>query len=113
MCRGWALGTKNFKKALLEEVEDDNEPVDRPEEVPRYDGERLSEANELGWEMLPAIILLSSLVGATIGIAMIAFANHEKSKPIPFGPYLAIAGWIALVWGQQINQAYLHYMGLA
>ena len=67
----------------------------------------------LGWEMLPAIILLSSLVGATIGIAMIAFANHEKSKPIPFGPYLAIAGWIALVWGQQINQAYLHYMGLA
>ena len=42
----------------------------------------------LGWEMLPVIILLSSLVGAIIGIAMIVFADHEKSKPIPFGPYL-------------------------
>ncbi|MBT4797803.1 MAG: hypothetical protein HON81_05740 [Verrucomicrobia bacterium] len=52
MCRGWALGTKDFKKALLEEVEDDNEPVDQPEKVPRYDGERLREANELRWEML-------------------------------------------------------------
>jgi hypothetical protein len=52
MCRGWALGTKDFKKALLEEVEDDNEPVDQPEKVPRYDGERLREANELRWEIL-------------------------------------------------------------
>lgn len=66
----------------------------------------------LGWQMLPAIILLSSLVGAVIGIAMIIFSGHEKSKPIPFGPYLAIAGWIALVWGNQINQAYINYVGL-
>lgn len=66
----------------------------------------------LGWELLPIVVLLSSLVGAAIGIAMIVFANHEKSKPIPFGPYLAIAGWIALVWGEQINHAYFRYMGL-
>ncbi|CAA6696134.1 MULTISPECIES: transposase [unclassified Lentimonas] len=52
MCRGWALGTKDFKKALLEELEEDDESVDQPEEVPRYDGERLREANELRWEML-------------------------------------------------------------
>lgn len=66
----------------------------------------------LGWQFLPIIILLSSLVGAVIGIGMIIFSDHEKSKPIPFGPYLAIAGWIALVWGEQINQAYLRYVGL-
>lgn len=66
----------------------------------------------LGWQMLPVIILLSSLVGAVIGIAMIVFAKHEKSKPIPFGPYLAIAGWIALLWGERINQYYLNYVGL-
>jgi hypothetical protein len=52
MCRGWALGTKDFKKALLEELEEDDESVDQPEEIPRYDGERLREANELRWEML-------------------------------------------------------------
>lgn len=53
MCRGWALGTKDFKKALLDEVEDDDEQANEPEgDVPRYDGERLREANELRWEML-------------------------------------------------------------
>jgi len=65
----------------------------------------------LGWQMLPVIIILSSLVGALVGIAMIVFANHEKSKPIPFGPYLAAAGWLALIWGEQINQAYLNFIG--
>jgi leader peptidase (prepilin peptidase)/N-methyltransferase len=66
----------------------------------------------LGWQLLPVIIILSSLVGAVIGISLIIFSGHEKQKPIPFGPYLAIAGWIALVWGEQINSAYMRYMGL-
>ena len=52
MCRGWALGSKKFKKALLEEVENGEESEDESETVPRYDGEDLREANELRWEML-------------------------------------------------------------
>lgn len=67
----------------------------------------------LGWQMLPVIILLSSLVGAVVGIAMIVFADRETSKPIPFGPYLAAAGWIALVWGEAIVDGYLKFMGIA
>ncbi|MGB5326160.1 MAG: A24 family peptidase [Pseudomonadales bacterium] len=66
----------------------------------------------LGWQMLPVIILLSSLVGAVCGIAMILFADREKSRPIPFGPYLAMAGWIALLWGDSIVQAYLKATGI-
>jgi leader peptidase (prepilin peptidase)/N-methyltransferase len=66
----------------------------------------------LGWQYLPLIILLSSLVGAIIGVAMIIFLGRDKSIPIPFGPYLAVAGWIALLWGEQINSAYLAYIGL-
>jgi leader peptidase (prepilin peptidase)/N-methyltransferase len=66
----------------------------------------------LGWQYLPLIILLSSLVGAVIGIAMIAFVKQDYNKPIPFGPYLAAAGWISLLWGQQINQFYLTATGL-
>lgn len=61
----------------------------------------------MGWQMLPQIILLSSLVGACIGIAMIVITRHDKNIPIPFGPYLAIAGWIAFVWGSDINRAWL------
>lgn len=60
----------------------------------------------LGWQMLPVIILFSSISGAIIGIALILFKQHDKSKPIPFGPYLALAGWIALVWGNEITSAY-------
>lgn len=67
----------------------------------------------LGWQMLPVVIILSSLVGAVVGIALMIFSNHETSKPIPFGPYLAAAGWIALLWGEQINMLYLNYAGLA
>lgn len=62
----------------------------------------------MGWQMLPQIILLSSLVGAVIGIAMIIFTRHNKNIPIPFGPYLAIAGWIAFLWGQDINRLWLN-----
>ena len=61
----------------------------------------------MGWKMLPLIILLSSFVGAAIGIAMIIFARHDKNVPIPFGPYLAIAGWIALLWGESITSSWL------
>ena len=61
----------------------------------------------MGWQMLPQIILLSSLVGAVIGITMIVIRGRDKNIPIPFGPYLAIAGWIAFVWGDTINQSYL------
>ena len=61
----------------------------------------------LGWQVLPLTILLSSLVGAVIGIILIAFARHGRSVPIPFGPYLAVAGVIALFWGESITSAYL------
>ncbi|RYY74114.1 MAG: prepilin peptidase [Gammaproteobacteria bacterium] len=63
----------------------------------------------LGWQMLLQIILLSALAGAVIGISMIVIRGRDKNIPIPFGPYLAIAGWIALMWGQDINHAYLAY----
>ena len=61
----------------------------------------------LGWQMLPVIILLSSIVGAAVGIALIVFARHGRNIPIPFGPYLAAAGLIALFWGQELTQTYL------
>ncbi len=67
----------------------------------------------LGWSALPLIILLSSLVGAVIGVTMIAMRGHDKNIPIPFGPYLAIAGWIALMWGNAIVDAYLGVSGLS
>ena len=66
----------------------------------------------LGWQALPAIIILSSLVGAVVGILLIIFRQHDKQKPIPFGPYLAAAGWIALIWGSDITRAYLNFSGL-
>jgi leader peptidase (prepilin peptidase)/N-methyltransferase len=61
----------------------------------------------LGWQMLPVVILLSSLVGAAVGIGLIVFAKHGRQEPIPFGPYLAAAGIVALLWGKQITHAYL------
>lgn len=61
----------------------------------------------LGWQYIPTIILLSSLAGAVIGISLIVLKKHNKNKPIPFGPYLAIAGWLALIWGEEINNMYL------
>ena len=66
----------------------------------------------LGWQFLPIIILLSSLVGAVIGISMIILVKRDHTIPIPFGPYLAAAGWLALLWGEDINQFYLNYTGL-
>jgi len=60
----------------------------------------------LGWQALPMVILLSSLVGAVIGMLMMVLQSRGKDVPIPFGPYLAIAGWIALVWGDPIMRFY-------
>ncbi len=64
-----------------------------------------------GWQILPLTILLSSLVGAVLGVIMLRMRNAETSTPIPFGPYLAIAGWIALLWGEQITANYLQIAG--
>ncbi len=61
----------------------------------------------LGWQVLPIIILASSVVGALVGILMILMAGHDKAKPLPFGPYLALGGLVALFWGQDLLQAYL------
>jgi leader peptidase (prepilin peptidase)/N-methyltransferase len=64
----------------------------------------------LGWQMLPVIILLSSIVGAVVGICLIVFSRHGRNTPIPFGPYLAAAGIIALFWGPQLTRSYLGLM---
>lgn len=61
----------------------------------------------LGWVKLPLVILASSVVGAVIGLAMILFAGHDRARPLPFGPYLALGGVIALYWGDAIVSAYL------
>jgi len=61
----------------------------------------------LGWKMLPVVILLSSFVGAIVGISLIVFARHGRNVPIPFGPYLVLAGLIALFWGEPLLQFYL------
>ena len=65
-----------------------------------------------GWQVLPLTILLSSLVGAVLGIIILRLQQEGMEKPIPYGPYLAVAGWIALLWGHQITQAYLEFAGL-
>ncbi|WNO09631.1 A24 family peptidase [Teredinibacter sp. KSP-S5-2] len=65
----------------------------------------------MGWQMLPFIIIASAFVGAAIGIAGIIFYGKDKDMKIPYGPYLATAGWIAFFWGNDITQAYLQYMG--
>lgn len=64
----------------------------------------------LGWSLLPTIILLSSLAGAIVGISLIVAARRGRNIPIPFGPYLAAAGIIALLWGNQITQSYLGHL---
>jgi leader peptidase (prepilin peptidase)/N-methyltransferase len=57
-------------------------------------------------------VLISALVGSVVGVTLIALRRHERSVPIPFGPYLAAAGWIALLWGEQINAEYLRLTGI-
>lgn len=64
----------------------------------------------LGWKVLPLIILLSSAVGAVIGGALMLIYRRGRNVPIPYGPYLAIAGWIALLWGDFLIDSWLHWM---
>jgi len=66
----------------------------------------------MGWQLLPLIILLSAFTGAVIGIVLIVVRGRDRNVPIPFGPYLAAAGWIALMWGPQIVGGYLTFSGL-
>lgn len=65
-----------------------------------------------GWQMLPLIIILSSVAGSIVAVALL-IRGHERSQPIPFGPYLAGAGWIALLWGEPIMRAYLDWAASA
>jgi len=67
----------------------------------------------LGWQYLPQIILLSACAGALTGAALILFRGRDSQVPIPFGPFLAVAGWLGLMWGEVINRAYLQWAGLA
>ena len=61
----------------------------------------------LGWQNLPATLFLAAVLGATVGISLIFFRRHDKNIPIPFGPYLAAAGWIAMLWGTDLTRWYL------
>ncbi|HRD48244.1 MAG: prepilin peptidase [Candidatus Competibacter sp.] len=65
-----------------------------------------------GWSYLVTIVILSSLVGAVFGLALILWRGRSRHVPMPFGPFLAAAGWIALLWGETINRAYLSWLGL-
>ncbi len=67
----------------------------------------------LGWQMLPIVIFLSAFVGAIVGVSMMLFLGRDKNIPIPFGPYLATAGFLALTFGQEINTYYLSVIGMA
>lgn len=65
-----------------------------------------------GWQLLPQIIILSSVTGVAVAGILMAAGRHRREQPIPFGPFLAVAGWIALMWGPEINRAYLEFSGL-
>ena len=63
--------------------------------------------------MLPLIVLLSSAVGALFGVTLILVRGQDRNIPIPFGPYLAIAGWLGLLWGRDLVDVYLKWSGVA
>ena len=63
-----------------------------------------------GFSFLPQIILISSVVGSIAGISMLIIGKTKQQQPIPFGPYLAVAGWISLLWGETINATYLSFL---
>jgi len=64
----------------------------------------------VGWQALPLVILFSSLVGAVTGVLLILFRGRDHSQPMPFGPFLAAAGWLTLLWGNSILEYYLNYI---
>ncbi len=66
----------------------------------------------LGWKVLPLIIILSAATGAVLGILMIAFRGRDRAAPMPFGPYLAAAGWLAMMYGEVLVSGYLRVSGL-
>ncbi len=66
----------------------------------------------LGWQALPLIVIFSSIVGSILGVCTLMFLNKKRNFRIPFGPFLAVAGWIALVWGPAINNWYANYAGI-
>jgi leader peptidase (prepilin peptidase) / N-methyltransferase len=66
----------------------------------------------LGWKLLPLVILVSAAVGAILGILMIALRGRERSAPMPFGPYLAAAGWLAMMYGDSLVSGYMRVSGL-
>ncbi|WP_159817428.1 prepilin peptidase [Colwellia sp. 20A7] len=61
----------------------------------------------IGWQLLPLLILMASVVGAVVGISLMLFKNHQREQAIPFGPYLAVSGWITLLWGNGIWAWYI------
>ncbi len=63
----------------------------------------------LGWQGLPLIIMLASFIGAILGISFIVFRGRDRSLPIPFGPFLCLGGWVALMWGDNLTRAYLQF----
>jgi leader peptidase (prepilin peptidase)/N-methyltransferase len=67
----------------------------------------------MGWQMLPQVVLLSALPGALFGVVLIATGRSGRDTPMPFGPFLAISGWISFIWGAEIAEAYLRFSGLA
>ena len=67
----------------------------------------------MGWQALAVIVLLSTVVGAFFGILLMVLKGRDHQQPIPFGPYLAAAGWIALLWGEDITGSYLRWAGLS
>lgn len=67
----------------------------------------------LGWQLLPLTILLATFSGAVIGGTYLALSKHGRDHPIPFGPFLCVAGWIALLWGHELVRAYLQFARLA
>jgi len=66
----------------------------------------------LGWKLLPLVILLSAATGAVLGILMIVLRGRDRAAPMPFGPYLAAAGWLAMLYGNELVSGYLRVSGL-
>ena len=73
----------------------------------------LADAGQSWWQMLPLVILLSAATGAMTGVALVLLRRRERGKPMPFGPFLAVAGWIAMMWGPEFVDYYLRYTGFA
>ena len=65
-----------------------------------------------GWMYLPQIVLVSTILGSIVGVALIIVKKADGKMAIPFGPYIAIAGWIAMLWGDEINHTYLRLSGI-